>query len=416
MALKAAVLKHQFFNTDGSPLSGGKLYSYIAGTTTPKATYKDKIASEFNTNPIILDSRGECDIWLHTGSYKFVLKDSADSIIWTEDNIQSLADALNTQGALAVLNNLSDVADAPTALANLGGVPKSTLTTKGDLFVASGPTAVVRQSVGSDNTVLIADSSQTNGVRWGLASGLSNLSVVAKTTTYSIVTTDDVVKTDASGGSFTVTLPTAVGNSGKTFQIIRTDQTLANAVTIATTASQTINGAATRKLMTQYEQFTVISDGSNWVVRDHTYFGGNISYTPTGGWTTNATYSGFWKRVANGIVLDAKISLSGAPTGNLTIDLPSGLTINTSSILTTNTGVVPFGFGVAQTAIVGANYLLLVKYYSTTSVGCYYQQANSGNSYNVLMGLSNGSSPFSFAANGLVHITTTPIPITDWEG
>jgi hypothetical protein len=56
-------------------------------------------------------------------------------------------------------------------------VAKSTLTTKGDTYVATGASTVVRQAIGSNNDVLIADSAQTNGLKWGTiasAGGLSN--------------------------------------------------------------------------------------------------------------------------------------------------------------------------------------------------------------------------------------------------
>jgi len=74
-------------DADGSPLSGGKLYTYDAGTTTPKSTYTDKAGGSANANPVILDANGYADVWLDTGSYKFVLKNSSDVTIWTKDNI-----------------------------------------------------------------------------------------------------------------------------------------------------------------------------------------------------------------------------------------------------------------------------------------------------------------------------------------
>lgn len=79
--------KMQFFTASGIPLVGGKLYTYAAGTTTPLATYTDSTGASANTNPVILDSRGEANVWLGVGSYKMVLKDSVDTLIWTVDNI-----------------------------------------------------------------------------------------------------------------------------------------------------------------------------------------------------------------------------------------------------------------------------------------------------------------------------------------
>lgn len=82
----------QFFNNNGVPLSGGKLYTYEAGTTTPATTYTSLSGTVAHTNPIILDSAGRVpggEIWLTLpDSYKFVLKTSTDVLLGTWDNIQ----------------------------------------------------------------------------------------------------------------------------------------------------------------------------------------------------------------------------------------------------------------------------------------------------------------------------------------
>jgi parallel beta-helix repeat protein len=80
----------QFFTNNGLPLSGGLLYSYNAGTSTPLATYTSSAGITTNANPIILDAAGRVpeQIWLANGySAKFVLKTSTDELIWTKDNI-----------------------------------------------------------------------------------------------------------------------------------------------------------------------------------------------------------------------------------------------------------------------------------------------------------------------------------------
>ncbi len=77
----------QFINSDGSPLFGGKVYTYAAGTTTPKATYTDEGGATANPNPVILDAFGSAAIWLGDGSYKFIIKTSDDATIRTVDDI-----------------------------------------------------------------------------------------------------------------------------------------------------------------------------------------------------------------------------------------------------------------------------------------------------------------------------------------
>lgn len=80
----------QFFDNSGNPLSGGKLETYAAGTTTPLATYTTSVGNVAHTNPIVLNSAGRVptgQIWLTSVPYKFVLKTSADVLIATYDNI-----------------------------------------------------------------------------------------------------------------------------------------------------------------------------------------------------------------------------------------------------------------------------------------------------------------------------------------
>ena len=79
--------KMQFFDANGNPLVGGKLYTYAAGTVTPLATYTNSGGGTPNTNPIILDSRGEANVWLGATPYYMELKTSADALVWTVDNI-----------------------------------------------------------------------------------------------------------------------------------------------------------------------------------------------------------------------------------------------------------------------------------------------------------------------------------------
>lgn len=76
-----------FVNATGGPCVGCKLYSYVAGTTTPFPTYTDSTGSSQNTNPIVLDASGGAFIWVGRSSYKFILKDPLGSTLWTVDNV-----------------------------------------------------------------------------------------------------------------------------------------------------------------------------------------------------------------------------------------------------------------------------------------------------------------------------------------
>jgi hypothetical protein len=99
MAVLAPQPKAQFFDANGSPLVGGKVYTYAAGTTTPLQTYTDESGVTPNTNPVILDSRGECNLWFsNASSYKVVLESATGTLQWTVDNI-------STYGTLASQNS-----------------------------------------------------------------------------------------------------------------------------------------------------------------------------------------------------------------------------------------------------------------------------------------------------------------------
>jgi hypothetical protein len=85
----------QFFTNTGAVLTGGKLYTYAAGTTTPAVTYTSSNGATPWANPIVLDAAGRVsgsgEIWLTDGiNYKFVLKDSTDVLIATYDNVNGI--------------------------------------------------------------------------------------------------------------------------------------------------------------------------------------------------------------------------------------------------------------------------------------------------------------------------------------
>lgn len=123
----APLLRQRFFDLNGFPLAGGLLFSYESATATPLQTFTDSTGLTPNTNPIVLDADGYCDLWIGDTAYKFILQDSFGNQQYVVDPIQSLAAqiaaAISTAGALAVNNNLSDVANKPLALLNLNIAP-----------------------------------------------------------------------------------------------------------------------------------------------------------------------------------------------------------------------------------------------------------------------------------------------------
>lgn len=86
--------KFQAIDSAGAPLSGGKVYFYETGTSTPKDTYTTRALSVANANPVVLDTRGEATIYLN-GEYRVTLKSSADATIWGPiDNVVGVGDII----------------------------------------------------------------------------------------------------------------------------------------------------------------------------------------------------------------------------------------------------------------------------------------------------------------------------------
>lgn len=107
MASVIPTLPNQYFDDNGNPLSGGKVYTFEAGTTTPKTTWSDAGQSVANANPIILDAAGRAKIYWR-GTYDIEVRNSANVLITTMEDVDdgaAPADALR-----ADLANTADVA------------------------------------------------------------------------------------------------------------------------------------------------------------------------------------------------------------------------------------------------------------------------------------------------------------------
>jgi microcystin-dependent protein len=147
MAVVTPTPKTQFLDAAGVPLAGGKLYTYVAGTTTPQATYTDSTGSTPNSNPVVLDSRGEANVWLGEATYKFKLTDANDVEIWTVDYIS----APTTSVSAVLTGNVTISSDSS------GPALKITQTGTGDVMR-------VQDSADPDSTPFVINSSGLVGL------------------------------------------------------------------------------------------------------------------------------------------------------------------------------------------------------------------------------------------------------------
>ena len=151
--------------------------------------------------------------------------------------------------------------------------------------------------------------------------GSSTLSVLTKTANYTLTDADDVILVDATGGSFTLTLHTAVTAIKKSYRIVRVDGVLANIVTLATTGGQTIGGGTGKNLATINETWELIPDGANWQVVLHRaetpWSAHSTDFTPTAGLTIGAFNQFFsWRR--KGKMLQFRGTFSATSTSGAT--------------------------------------------------------------------------------------------------
>lgn len=146
--------KFKAFDSNGEPLVGGKLYAFEAGTSTPKSTYHDSECTAPQAQPIILDANGEALLY-GLGSYKLILRDADDSLIWTVDGITTVnpADIVTLDARIDAMQGdisgiITNVAALSAALASgLDGIVSHVL----PAFLAYN--SITRSDVTGDNTV-----------------------------------------------------------------------------------------------------------------------------------------------------------------------------------------------------------------------------------------------------------------------
>lgn len=234
------------------------------------------------------------------------------------------------------------------AILNGNSALSNPMTTAGDMIYGGAAGAPTR----------LAASSGSSGQQLELATGVVNwqweTDVTSVSSTYAVLTSDKTIV--MSGASFTATLPTAVGFSGKTYTLLHNGTSSSQVYTLATTSSQTIGGVAggSYALYTNGESLTVYSDGANWQILNHLTSSAPTAYTPS--FTAFGTPTGVsfysWREGQNLVIHGLWTNGTATAVGNAIsigyggVDTPTGLAINTT--------IVPTPSGAAGRSIVGS--------------------------------------------------------------
>ena len=151
-----------FLGVTGLPLSGGRLYSYQAGSSTPLATYTTISGTIANANPIILgtDGRAPSEIWLTYGyNYKFILQDSAGGTIATYDDIYGILGTIpavsSTLPTGMILLWSGSIGSIPAGYLLCDGT-NSTPDLRNRFIIGAGSTYSVNQTGGSADSIVVS--------------------------------------------------------------------------------------------------------------------------------------------------------------------------------------------------------------------------------------------------------------------
>ena len=225
----------QFFDNSGAVLTGGLLYTYTAGTTTPVTTYQDSAGATPNANPVVLDASGRvsAEVWLTTGAaYKLVLKTSTGTTLWTMDNLRAINDPSSVAWAV--------ITGKPTTIAGYGIVDGLTTTVAAATYAPIASPSLTGTASATD------EAANSYNIGW------RDCPQVSKTISYQLVISDRGKQVLMNGTSLTLTIPangTVAFPIGTTIMVVNTNSTsLSVAITTDTLTLANTTTTGTRTL------------------------------------------------------------------------------------------------------------------------------------------------------------------------
>jgi hypothetical protein len=314
MAKLLPVLKSRFTDANGVPLAGGKLYTYVANTSTPQATYTDQTGATPNTNPIILDANGAADIWLNDSFYKFILTDVSDVTILTKDNVSVASDSAASAATSAT--NATNSATAAAASATAASASSTSAATSASNALTSASNA----STSATNAANSATTATTQaGIATTQAGNASTSASGASTSATNAANSATAANTSATNAANSATTAgTNATNAANSATAAGTSAT--NAANSATAASTNASGASTSATNAANSATAASTSASNASTSTGT------ATTQAGNASTSATNAANSATAAGTSATNAASSASAAASsaGNI---LPSSSTI-----------------------------------------------------------------------------------------
>jgi hypothetical protein len=222
------VIRQKFTDVNSSPLVGGQIFTYAAGTNTPQATYTDYKGLVQNSNPIILDSTGAATIWLTQQCYKIVVEDSFGALQYTQDGVclpitpggNNTFTGNNTFSGTNTFNGPTNISGGGSLSGTLSGNPNlSGTVTFAQTINASGapPFTVLNSSLVSNLNV-----NDINGALYPPASALHSVPITTTAPITITGITTALVHAGAAGTGFAIgdlVNVTGGGGSGSILQV-----------------------------------------------------------------------------------------------------------------------------------------------------------------------------------------------------
>lgn len=342
---------------------------------------------------------------------------NTDSIGWRN--------AANSGDKLLAVNSSDQLTYAGTVISSSSGVTPVAAGgtgiasyTAGDLLYASATTTLSKLAIGTAGQILKTNGGAT-APEWGsAASTLATVSIVFSDSPYTILNTTDAIFANTASGAIAATLPANASNAGKVFKIKKTSSDV-NAVTISRAGSDTIqdvsSGLTSTTLNTEGEEIEIVSLGTGvWQITSRRIPSVWVSWTPTGSWVSNTTYTGFKRRVGDTAQYQVKIALSAGPTAaTLTITQPTGETIDTAKLVNTTASDRP-QVGLVSMYSSGTTFKLSgsVAYASSTTVQPFYMDDSASG---VATDTINATTPVSWQGTDTLTLTWS-VPISGWNG